>query len=215
MLKTLIAAALAAAALALAPQPAMAQHVVETPYVVDPAVVHAGADSLDLEKRAPGAPMPELGAEFARPTAFTPDGQVDVPWGDWLAEILKGLLVFVGGVALWLLRRLPANLVTALDMFAGMMGQGRANELLEKAITYGVNTTAGAVKGRTLTVKVGLEVLERALEYAVRHAPNLVKMLGGVQAVREKIIARLELEETAALPAPKPPADTLVAEPQG
>lgn len=138
------------------------------------------------------------------------DGGISIPYGDMIADFLTWLLMLAGAVAAWVMRRLPSAAVSALDMLAGALGQGRANELLEKAITYGVNTTAGAVRGKTLSVKVGNEVLERALEYAVRHAPSLVTKLGGIQSIREKIIARLDLEADAAIPAPRPPAESLI-----
>jgi hypothetical protein len=157
------------------------------------------------------APMPARGAEFATPTQFVPDGEVEVPYGDFLADLLTQLLGLAGIAAAWLLRRVPANIVATLDQFAGAMGQGRVNELLEKAVTYGINTTAGAARGRTLTVKVGNEVAERAFEYALRHAPKLVSWLGGIQALREMIIARLDLEPDAELPSPRPPAETLIS----
>jgi hypothetical protein len=183
--------------------------------VVDPSIVHHGA--VELTTPASGgvdltAPMPALGAEFER-AEVPDDGEVQIPYGDWVSSILTWLLGVAGIAAAWLLRRLPATIVSALDAISGALGQGRANELLEKAITYGINTTAGAIRGKTLTVKVGMEVLERALEYAVRHAPAFVAWAGGAIAVREKIIARLDLEADAELPAPKPPADTLVTAP--
>lgn len=172
-------------------------------HVIDPAVVHAGADSVVLVR-----PSAEPSAQFetAALTSAPIDGEIIVPWGDWLSELLKAMLAIAGAAVLWLLRRLPSHVVDFLDMLSGMAGQGRANELLEKALGYGINTTAGAVRGKALPVKVGNEVLERALEYALRHAPMLVEKIGGVAGVREKIIARLELEPDAALPAPRPPA---------
>lgn len=145
-----------------------------------------------------------LNDQGARLTQYQIDGRIEIPWGDWLSEIIKALTIVVGAVAAWLLRKVPANITAALDMFAGMLGQGRVNELLDKAVTYGVNATSGAVKGKTLSVGVGNEVLERAFEYALRHAPGLVSKLGGMTILREKILARLELDADASLPVPKP-----------
>lgn len=180
---------------------AFAQH------VVDPAIVQAGADSLQLQ-----APMPAAGAEFARATAFTADGQVEVPWGALVDDLLGGLGVAVAALAAWLLRRVPAGLLATLNALANLLGQGRVDRLLETAIQYGINATRGAVKDQVLTIAVGNEVLERALEYALRHAPVLVEWAGGALALREKIIARLSLEADAAVPAPRPPMQTLLQE---
>lgn len=148
----------------------------------------------------------------ARTTAFTADGEVQVPYGDWIATLLHSLLAFAAAVAAAVLARVSPNIREYLDMGARMAGQRSANELLEKAIGYGINTTEGAVHGKVLTVKVGNEVLERAFEYAVRHAPGLVATMGGLAQVREKIIARLDLEPAAAIPSPRPPATQLIAE---
>jgi hypothetical protein len=178
-------------------------------YVIDRDVVHAGADRVVLQ-----APSEEPSAEIARATYTSApiDGEIVWSWGDWLADALQGLLTFAGLAALYLMRRLPKVFIDALDAFGGMMGQGRADALIEKAIGFGINTTAGAVRGKTLTVKVGNQVMERALEYAVRHAPKLAEKIGGIAGVREKIIARLELDADAELPAPRPPVSAGLVE---
>lgn len=208
MKRMMIGAALAAAALfaVLTPAASTAQTARDAEFAVtDRTVMHDGARLV-----APGEDPVQI-FETATPTQFTPDGTVDVPWGDWLAQLLNAAIAIIAAAALWLLRKLPTHMVAALDMFSGMMGQGRVNELIEKAVTYGVNTTAGAVRGKTLKVGVGNEVLERAFEYAMRHAPGLVAKLGGMVALREKIIARLDLEEDAAIPTPRPPAESLIS----
>jgi hypothetical protein len=186
------AAAIAAACLALcvAIPAATAQH------VIDPSVIQPGAAEAVLLQ----APMPAAGAEWAS------DHQVEVPWGAWLGELISGAFALLMAALLWMLRRLPASAVAALNMLAGLFGQNRVDALLERAVQYGINATKGAVKDRVLTVNVGNEVLERAFEYAVRHAPALVAKFGGLQALREKIIARLNLEADAAVPVPRPPA---------
>lgn len=188
-----VLAALSIGALAVIAMPAAAQEIAANTAVAN------------LEN-----PMPALGAEFEPQRPIIIDGEASVPWGDWLSEFIKGFAVIAGSAALWLLRRIPSKFGAVLDMIAGMTGQGRANELLEKAIVYGINTTAGAARGKVLTVKVGNEVLERAFEYALRHAPKLVTKLGGDTMLREKIIARLDLDESAAVPSPRPPAEQLI-----
>lgn len=202
MRKFVIGAALAVVAcfgaLALA-GPTNAFEVHDAAAYVDPAVVYNSAGQEVL-----GAPTLRAAEQRAELTQFVPDQTVEVGWGDMLSDIIKSLAVVILAFAVWLLRKAPASFTGALDMIAGMMGQGRANELLEKAINYGVNATAGAVQGKTMKVAVGNEVLERAFEYALRHAPGVVANLGGSTMLREKIMARLDLDESAALPTPKP-----------
>lgn len=200
MKKLAIAAALAAVsffvAFAALTAPAGAQH------LIDPAVVYSGA----VEYTNPSLdPADEIALNnMARLTQFAPDGQVDVPYGDFIAELLAYLAGVAGIAALWLLRRLPKVVVDALDAIGGITLQKRADELLELAIAYGVNTTANAARGKTLSLKVGNEVLERAFEYALRHAPGLVNKIGGLVQLREKIIARLDIADTEAFTAARP-----------
>lgn len=188
MKKLLIAAALAAACFVL---PAAAQ------------TVSDATTGIVLE-----APMPAPGAEFSAPTQYSnteADGGSSVPYGDVIADLLGYLLSAAGVFALWLLRRLPKVAVDALNMIGGITLQKRADELLELAIKYGVNTTAGAVRGKTLSLKIGNEVLERAFEYALRHAPGLVGKIGGLVQLREKIIARLDIDASEAFTAARQP----------
>lgn len=191
------------AALALA---AVAVFAIATPAA---AIIQSNTGVVALD-----APLPAAGAEFngQRVASTEPDGQIIVGWGAIVAELLDQAYLIFFGIALYLLRRLPKVAVDALNALAGLLGQGRVDQLLEKAVQYGINATKGAVAGRTLTVPVGNEVLERAFEYALRHAPRLVSWAGGAIALREKIIARLNLEEDAAVPTPKPPADQLIRE---
>lgn len=101
--------------------------------------------------------------------------------------------VFAAGVA-WMLRKVPSQ-------FAWVLTALRVDQLLGAAVTYGINATKNAVKGRTLTLPVGNEVARIALDYAIAHAPQLVAMFG-VTRLREKILARLDLDEAAEVPPP-------------
>jgi len=172
-------------------------------FEIDRETVHPGAVELV-------APMPAAGETFASPTTYAPDGQVEVPWGDWLAELIAAAYAIIFGAVLWLLRKVPKSVVEMVDSIARAMGQGGVNELLDKAVGYGINVTKDAVRGKTMTIKVGNEVLERATEYALRHAPGLVAKYGGLATLREKIVARLDLDADAEVPAPRPPVETLI-----
>lgn len=119
------------------------------------------------------------------------DGSVTVPWGDWTAEALGLAAVLVAG---WIGRAIPS----AVRQWAAKLLGDRVDQLLERAIQYGINAVAGAVRGKTLSLDTGLDVANEALDYAVKHAPKLVQELG-VGEVREKILARLDLDEWAAI----------------
>lgn len=125
---------------------------------------------------------------------------VVVPWGDWLASNAPTLGGVVLAVALWLVRHLPAQA-------AGVLMSMRVDQLLARAIDYGVNVTQGAARGKTLEVAVASDVMRAALQYAVAHAPELVERAGGLTLVRQKIAARLDVDEGRLIvPGASPPA---------
>jgi hypothetical protein len=113
------------------------------------------------------------------------DGQVSFGWGTLIADVLREqagpmAIAVVGAIVHFL----PGGTGSLIRML-------RVDQLLEKAVNAGINKTAGAVDGKVLTVKVGNEVIERALEYAASQAPGLFKKLP-INEWREKIIARLK-----------------------
>jgi hypothetical protein len=125
--------------------------------------------------------------------ALAADTAITIPWGDWLAE----LAVFAGTIILaalsWTVRRVPGIWISSQNRAA-------VEQLLETAIGYGVNTVAGAARGRELDVSTGSAVIDRALSYAVAHGPPaLIDWAGGETALRSKIIARLTAAAEAAL----------------
>lgn len=124
---------------------------------------------------------------FAQTAAPPP---VVVPWGDWLAAVAPTIGVGVVGLITWALRQLPAQA-------SGVLTAMRVDQLLARAVDYGVNVTQGAVRGRTLDVATGNAVLAAAMRYAVEQAPTIVAMAGGEALVRNKIIARLDVGEGA------------------
>lgn len=125
--------------------------------------------------------------------AFAADTSVTIPWGDWIASAAAHSAEILVMVGLWMLRRLPGQLVAVLQMV-------RADQLLERAVDYGINAVAGAARGRSLTVDVGSEVAAQAIRYAIDNGPRwLIDWMGGEVGIRQKVIARLELVSDAAL----------------
>lgn len=171
-----------------------------------------GLESADANAAAAVAGDHVTYTQLTAPTrAAAPiDGEVTVPWGEWLGALIDAAYALILGFLLWLLRKVPKNIVDMVNAIAQALGQGGVNELLGKAVDYGINVTQGAVRDQKMTIKVGNEVLERATEYALRHAPGLVAKYGGLATLREKIIARLNLDGEAGVPAPRPPVDSLI-----
>lgn len=151
----------------------------------------------------------DAAAAYGNPTMFQDDtaqpwqadGRVVFDWGNIAADLLTSLGVAVAALAAWALRKLPAGVVAMVDRMSQTFLQKSASELLEISIGYGINTTAGAVRGKSMSFEVGSAVIERAVEYALRNAPGVVDAMGGLLRLREKIVARLDVGENVALPA--------------
>lgn len=121
------------------------------------------------------------------------DGQVAIPWGDWLAASASTLVTLAASVLAFALAQLPASI-------NAMIKTWRVEQLLERAVAYGINTVAGAAKGQTLSVPVANKVIEQALEYAVENGSSaLVSWMGGTDAIEKKLIARLDVEKDGGL----------------
>jgi hypothetical protein len=119
--------------------------------------------------------------------AFAAD--VVVPWGDWLSATLSYareiIIAGVGAVFLWLVRSLPKQIG---DIITAM----RLEQLLTRAVDYGIAAVDGAAKGKVLTVPVTNSVIAEAVNYAVRSAPALADRFA--DTLRAKILARLSAQ---------------------
>lgn len=201
-----LAAALAAAALTavLLFGAAAPAHAIDSAFAVEADVTHDGAAQYDLVPRIVDITDGLYDDVTLTQSPIVIDGQID------LTEALLALLSLAAtGLAAWVGAALRGFL-------AGKVEQGMADLLVrgtESAINYGINATKDAVRDRPLSIEVGSEVLERALEYGIRLFPDLIARFGGTEAQRQRIMARLNLEAGARLAAPKPPAETIVATP--
>lgn len=131
---------------------------------------------------------------FAGPAAAaTVSPSITIPWGDWAASLLMTVAALIVPLITWALRFLPAQLQALIRTV-------QVEQLLGKAVSYGLNATAGAARGKVLTVDVGNQVLAEAVHYAVEHGPDWADdWLGGEAGIRDRIIARLDLDQSAAL----------------
>lgn len=118
--------------------------------------------------------------------------QVSIPWGDWLASILtfanEIVVPLVGVVVAWALKQLPPAV-------AGYLKTLQVEQLLDRAIGWGLTAVRGAAEGKQLTFDIGNKVAAQAVQYAVDHAPTLVAWMGGPAKLKEKILARLDVTE--------------------
>ncbi len=132
-------------------------------------------------------------AQTAAAPASPIDTMLTIPWGDWLYNSATAVIAVLGALITWGLRFLPARILAVVQT-------AQLDQLLLKAIDYGVNTTKDAAKGKALTVDVANPVLKSALQYAVDNAPGwMISWAGGEEGLRVKIIARLNVDEKAAL----------------
>jgi hypothetical protein len=126
--------------------------------------------------------------------ASSPDTTVTLGWGDVASQLLGDVAVILAGVVSWALRKLPAQLYALIVTL-------RAEQAIDKAIGFATNSVAGAVKGKELTVDVGIPVLAMALKYLCVHLPAwLLSWLGGPAQVAQKIWARLPMAAGATTP---------------
>lgn len=129
----------------------------------------------------------KLYAQEAIPVTVPVSNTVVVPYGDWLTTIADYLVPILTGIILWAFRFLP----TQIYAFAMTL---RVEQLLSKAVAYGINSVAGANKDQKLNIQISNAVLREAIAYALLHGGPLVKkFMGSPTDVAEKIWARLEL----------------------
>jgi hypothetical protein len=153
-----------------------------------------GGAMLALAATAAVAMVPNAGMALAQSLTDAPiDGVVNIPWGDWFYEGASAIITVLGMAIAWGLRHLPARLVALAQTL-------QVEQLLRNAVEFGINRTAGAVKGQALPVPIANKVLEQALEYAVKYAPGwLLNWVGGEEGVKDKLIARIPVAKEGAI----------------
>lgn len=119
---------------------------------------------------------------------------VVVPYGEWIGAALPYTGYGITLTALYMVRMLPAQLAAIAHVM-------QAESLLATAISYGINATAGAAKGKTLSINVANPVLAAALSYALANAqPWVMSHLGEPKAIAKAIWAKLDLPAESAAP---------------
>ena len=124
---------------------------------------------------------------------------VSVPWGGWISAgieqiILPILATVLFGLLTWTAKFLPAS----LRAYADSKNTAAVEQLLQKAITFGLNKVEGAAAGQALSIPIGSAVLAQSAQYAIDHGPAwLLQWMGGEDGIRQKILARLPIEPGA------------------
>lgn len=133
---------------------------------------------------------------FSLPAGAAETGAVTVPYGDWVASLLAYsrdaiIALVVAGLG-YASRNLPGAVGSMIETF-------RVEQLLKRAVDYGIAAAAGAAKGQTISIPVANEVIRQAMQYASDNAPTLAARLGGT--LQPKVIARLSGHPDIVLPA--------------
>ena len=85
--------------------------------------------------------------------------------------------------------------------YKGLAKTAQVDQLLTKAITFGVNTVVGAEQGKTLTINTAYPVLNQALAYVLEHGPSWLEQFAGTpDQLAQKIVARLPLDPEIPMP---------------
>lgn len=120
---------------------------------------------------------------------------VSIPYGQWvedLGDIAKSWLIpTLLGVVTWVVGQyVPGPLRGIATRIATEQGQ----QLLQRALDYGINATAGARHDATLEVPVANNVLRAGLNYALAHGePKVIDFLDGSDGILQKLFARLDI----------------------
>jgi hypothetical protein len=149
--------------------------------VLDVAGFHAAALAADT--------APETVAQATSETT-----KVTWAYGAAIGQYASAIGSIAFALLMFAMRQLPAQVYSVLVA-------ARADQILRKAVDYGVNAVAGATRDKTLNVDVGNAVLAHAVQYVLDNAPGwLQSWMGGPDQIVKKIFARLDLDAAASAP---------------
>lgn len=130
---------------------------------------------------------------------LAPDTSVTIAWGELFSTLLQYIAVALISLITWSCRFLPPQL------YALMMTM-RVDQLLQKAIIFGVNSVAGAGidsdgNPKVMTVEISNRVLREALVFTMQHGGELVKQFAGKPVdLAEKLWARMPVGDNVVKP---------------
>ena len=118
-------------------------------------------------------------------------------WGDWLAANSN---TFAETAAWLVLALLGLAMKALLAKVVEIIKTWQVEQMLSKAIVAAINKTAGASQGKALSFTVANDVIGSAVQFVLDNAPEwLIKWLGGETGIRDRVIARIEVEPGAAI----------------
>ena len=139
-----------------------------------------------------------LALVFMPVAAFAADANaINIPLGSWIndaAGILSAVLVPI-------LLALVARVLTILPKpIADFVRTLQVEQLLTRAVTYGINAVKDAEHDKVLSVNVGNAVVAEAANYAIQNGPKWVlDWLGGPDGIKQRILARVKLDPSSSL----------------
>lgn len=140
------------------------------------------------------AAAPEAAFLLAAVSPVNLGDPLSIPYGDILSGVIDYAGTILLSIIMWAFRFLPTQLY-ALAMTM------RADQLLTKAITFGINATKNATRDKVLTIDVSNAVLREALAYALLHGGPLIRsFMGKPEDIAEKLWARLPVDAEAVKP---------------
>ncbi|OXE37540.1 MAG: hypothetical protein CGW95_01090 [Phenylobacterium zucineum] len=130
--------------------------------------------------------------------AFAADGTaINIPVGSWISDASGILSAVLVPVLLALVARLLAVLPKPIADFVKTL---QVEQLLTRAVSYGINAVKDAEHDKVLSVNVGNAVVAEAANYAIQNGPKwIVDWLGGPDGIKQRILARVKLEPAASL----------------
>jgi len=134
-------------------------------------------------------------AAIAAEVATVGNTAVILPWGDIVVALAQPLLYVLGCA-------IAASVLALMRKYAPWLEQRISKQELEASLQriedFGLNATAGALKGKTLSYDVGSAALARMVQYGANNAsPLIIKAAGGLPGLTEKLFRRMNLDEGA------------------
>lgn len=134
--------------------------------------------------------MAQSSSELIPTTICDGAGNCSLPVGGWVALVLTHSLpiavALIGAIYAYLLRSLPTGLAGVLKTF-------RVDQLLVKAVEYGIAMVVGATKEKKWDVTLGSSIVSQAIIYALTKMPGWMKAwIGPLDNLVDMIIARIQ-----------------------
>lgn len=135
-------------------------------------------------------------ADTVTVTATAPaPAAINVPYGDAIKWVFDNFNTLIITVILALVARVVALLPGPIGTLVNTL---LTEQVLKRAIDYGINAVEGATSEGELSIPVGSAVLANAVNKVLASSPSwLINWMGGTDGISAKIFARLHLVSNA------------------